>query len=62
MDSVLHVHANGQIFGPSAVSVSGKAKLILVLALPTMYVAEQGFNQILLIRNKYRNRLDMNKT
>jgi len=26
------------------------------------YFAEQGFNQVLHMRNKYRNRLDMNKT
>jgi len=27
-----------------------------------MYIAEQSFNQVLHMRNKYRNRLDMNKT
>jgi len=39
-----------------------------VLYFPTLlntyyleYVAEQGFNQVLHMRNKYRNRPDMNK-
>ena len=38
-----------------------KVKLLL-LAFPTTYFAEQGFYQVLHTRNKYRNRLDMNKT
>jgi len=29
---------------------------------PTTYVAEQGFNQVLHMRNKFCNHLDMNKT
>jgi len=36
--------------------------LLLLLEFPTTYVAEQVFNQILHMRNKYRNRLDMSKT
>jgi len=40
----------------------GKVKQILLLVFPTMYVVEQGFNQLLHMRNKYRNRLDMSKT
>jgi len=39
----------------------GKVKLLL-LEFCTMYIAEQSFNQVLHMRNKYRNRLDMNKT
>jgi len=38
----------------------GKVKLIL-LRFPTTYFPEQGFCQVLYTRNKYRNRLDMNK-
>jgi len=37
-------------------------KLLLLPVYPATYVAEQGFNQALHMRNKYRNRLDMNKT
>jgi len=37
-------------------------KLLLLLAFPATYVAEQGFNQALHMRNKYRNRLHMKKT
>jgi len=39
-----------------------KVKLLLLLDLPTTYDAEQGFNQVLHIRAKYRNRLAKNKT
>jgi len=39
----------------------GKVK-VLLLVFPTTYFAEQGFSQVLHIRNKYRNHLDMNKT
>jgi len=42
--------------------VWGKVKLLLPLVLTPMYVAEQGFNQVLHMRNKYRNRFDINKT
>ena len=38
-----------------------KIKLFL-LAFPSTYVVEQGFSEVLYVRNKYRNRLDMNKT
>jgi len=37
----------------------GKVSLLLLLQFPTMYVAEQGFNQVLHTRNKYRNHLHM---
>jgi len=39
----------------------GKVQLLL-LVFPTMYFAEQGVSQGLHMRNKYCNRLDMNKT
>jgi len=42
--------------------VLGKVKLMLLLKFPTKYVAEQGFNQVLHMRNKYRNILDVNNT
>ena len=35
---------------------------MLLLKFPTKYVAEQGFNQVLHMRNKYRNILDVNNT
>jgi len=35
---------------------------MLLLKFPTKYVAEQGFNQVLHMRNKYRNRLDTVET
>ena len=40
-----------------------KVKLFL-LAFPStyMYMVEEGFIEVLYIRNKYRNRLDMDKT
>jgi len=41
---------------------SGKVKLLSLLKFPTTYFPEQGFSQLLHMRNKYRNRLDMNKT
>jgi len=34
---------------------------LLLLAFPTTFFADQGFCQVLHTRNKYRNRLDMNK-
>jgi len=40
----------------------GRVNLLLILDFPTTYVAQQGFNHVLRIRNKNRNRLDMNKT
>jgi len=42
--------------------VWGKVKLLLLLEFPTTYVAEQGFNQVLYMRNKYCNHVDMNHT
>jgi len=60
------INTDGQNFGSSAVSVFHKfwrkVKLLLLLEFPTTYVTEQGFKQLLHIPNKYRNRLDMNKT
>ena len=35
---------------------------LFILAFPTTYIAEQGFSEVLYMRNKYRNRLDMNAT
>jgi len=45
---------------PGMPQLPGKAKLIL-LGFPMTYFPEQGFCQVLHTRNKYRNRLDMNK-
>ena len=39
-----------------------KVKLLFLLEFPTTYIAEQGFSQVLHMRNKQGNRLDMNKT
>jgi len=39
-----------------------KTKLMLLLTFPTIYVVEKVLSQVLHMRNKYRNRLDMNKT
>ena len=38
-----------------------KVKLFL-LAFPSTYIVEEGFSKVLYMRNKYRNRLDMDKT
>ena len=38
-----------------------KVKLF-IFAFPTTYIAEQGFSEVLYMRNKYRSRLDMNMT
>ena len=38
-----------------------KVKLFL-LAFPLPYIVEEGFSEVLYMRNKYRNRLDMDKT
>ena len=35
---------------------------LFILAFPTTYIAEKGFSEVLYMRNKYRNRLDMNMT
>jgi len=43
---------------PGTSQLSGKVKLIL-LRFPTTYFPELGFGQVLHMRNKYRNRLDM---
>jgi len=68
MEPVLYfIHTNGEIFGSTAVSVfqnfgMGKVKLILLQTFPPMSIAEQGVIQVLHMRNKYRNSLDMNNT
>jgi len=61
------INTNDQTFGSSAVSVFRKfgKKLTIITTGVThdvLYVAEQGFNQVLHMRNKYRSHLDMNKT
>jgi len=43
-------------------NILAKTKLILLLTFPTMYVVEQVLSQVLHMRHKYRNRLDMDKT
>jgi len=37
----------------------GKVKLLLLLEFPTTYFPEQGFSQVLRMRNKSQNHLDM---
>ena len=37
-------------------------KKLFTLTFPTIYIIEQGFSEVLHMRNKYRNRLDMNMT
>ena len=68
MKPVMHfMHTDGQIFEQRAVSVfrnfGEKWSLkLLLLTFSTTHLAEQGFCQVLHMRNKYRDHRDMNKT
>jgi len=55
MKPVSYFITDGQTVDLSAVSVFwkfGKVNLLLLLVFPTTYVGEQGFSQVLNMRNK----------